>query len=255
MFRFRYLIQPISAIFFNLPFLAPCLRQVPVPVFNCYACPLASGACPIGTIQHFFVLKILPVYTIGVLGFIGALSGRFSCGFLCPFGYFQDWIYKIKSKKLFLPHKHFLTYIKYLSLLILVIIIPYITGEPWFSKLCPLGMIQAGIPLTIFDQSLQSLIGPLFYLKIIILVAVVVAGIVIERFWCRVICPLGAIFGLFNSTSLVKMKVNQQNCNDCGVCIKICPAHIDIHKEANSPECIRCLKCTSTCKNITLNLY
>ncbi|MBT9165111.1 MAG: putative electron transport protein YccM [candidate division WS2 bacterium] len=140
-------------------------------------------------------------------------------------------------------------------MLILVIIIPYITGEPWFSKLCPLGMIQAGIPLTIIDQSLRSLIGPLFYLKIIILVAVVAAGIVIERFWCRVICPLGAIFGLFNSTSLVKMKLNQQKCSDCGICVKICPAHIDIGREANSLECIRCLKCSSKCKNITFDLH
>lgn len=255
LFRFRQFIQPISTIFFNLPFLAPCLKQVPIPVFNCYACPLASAACPIGTLQHFSVIKIFPVYTVGLLGFVGALSGRFSCGFLCPFGYLHDWLFKIKSKKLFLPHKHLSTNLKYFSLAILAIIIPYITGEPWFSKLCPLGMIQAGIPLTIIDQSLRSLIGPLFYLKIIILIAVIALGVAIERFWCRIICPLGAIFGLFNPISLVKIKVNQQNCNACGACVKNCPAHINIGREANSSECIRCLKCTTSCKNITFSLH
>ncbi len=251
-YNFRGIIQPISTIFFNLPFLAPCLKQVPVPVLNCYACPLASGACPIGTLQHFAIIKKFPFYTIGILGIVGAISGRFSCGFLCPFGYLQDWLYKIKSIKIKFSYRHPFTRLKYLVLILLVFVIPYITNESWFSKLCPVGMLQAGIPLTIIDASLRALISRLFYIKIAIILTVLLGSVFVERFWCRILCPLGAIFSIFNPVSLLRLKVDCQVCTSCEECSQVCPIGIDVHNNPNSPECIRCFKCLSKCENISL---
>ena len=84
-----------------------------VPVLNCYSCPSAMGACPIGAIQNFFAtarfnLSIAQyqfgLYVIGFLGAVGSLVGRMPCGWLCPFGFLQELLYKIKTKKFRIPN-------------------------------------------------------------------------------------------------------------------------------------------------------
>lgn len=251
-YNYRHFFQTFSLLFFNFPLLAPCLKHFPVPVLNCHACPLAAGACPIGTLQHFVIIKKIPFTTIGILGAIGLSTGRFSCGFLCPFGLIQEWLYKIKSLKLKPSYTNIFTKIKYLVLILLVLIIPYYTNDSWFSKLCPVGLLQAGIPLIIIDSSLRSLIGWLFYLKSVILILIVIGSVLIERFWCRLFCPLGAIFSLFNKYCFLKLKVNKTTCSHCGNCSQSCPMSIEIPKSPNSLECIKCFKCLSKCDSISL---
>ena len=80
------------------------LKEYCTPTLNCYACPGAIFACPIGTIQHFAVVGgAIPAYVLGYLAAIGAVVGRMCCGWLCPFGFFQDLLYKVRSVKIAMP--------------------------------------------------------------------------------------------------------------------------------------------------------
>ena len=72
-------------------------KAVCVPGLNCYSCPAASGACPIGSFQAVVGSSKFgfSYYITGFLILIGVLLGRFVCGFLCPFGWLQDLLHKI----------------------------------------------------------------------------------------------------------------------------------------------------------------
>ena len=81
-------------------------KGVCVPVLNCYSCPSALGACPLGAMQNFFAtarfnISIaqyqLGLYVIGFLGAVGALVGRMPCGWLCPFGLLSEGIDALRA--------------------------------------------------------------------------------------------------------------------------------------------------------------
>ncbi len=149
----RIYIQLSATVFFNIPFLATYLKNAPSPVFNCYACPLANTACPIGLIQNIIITGQIPLLTIAVLGFLGILLARFFCGYLCPFGFIQDLLFKISKKEKKIPK--WFAHLKYVSLGVLVIILPLIFLEPVFCKLCPAGTLEAGIPIVGKEYYLQ----------------------------------------------------------------------------------------------------
>lgn len=225
------------------------LKFFPCPILNCYACPVASFACPIGSIQHFIIIGTVPFFVLGTLGLVGAVVGKMTCGWLCPFGFFQDMMAKVTKIKYDIPR--ILEYGQYATLIILVIIMPYWFKEPWFSKLCPQGTLEAGIPWILIDNDLRSQIGTLFSVKIGILAAFASAMVFTKRPFCRTACPLGAIFSLFNHFSLFHLSVSPEGCNDCGSCKSVCPVDLEVHKTPNHRRCIRCLQCT-TCAAVKL---
>lgn len=234
------------------------LKQLCVPGLNCYSCPGALGACPIGALQAVLGSRgrQFSFYAIGFLVAVGALCGRFVCGWLCPFGLFQELVHKIpfpkKLKKL--PGDKFLRALKYIVLVLFVVILPLTVvnivgiGDPWFCKyICPSGMLFGGIPLTILDEGIRSAAGMLFAWKFFILAVVILLSIVVYRPFCRYLCPLGAIYGLFNPVALLRYEVDSNKCIDCGKCKKSCPMDIDLHKEPGSKLCVRCGKCKKNC--------
>lgn len=77
------------------------LKAVCVPGLNCYSCPAAAASCPIGALQAVIGSSKFQFawYVVGFLIFAGALLGRVVCGFLCPFGWFQELLHKIPAKK------------------------------------------------------------------------------------------------------------------------------------------------------------
>ncbi len=120
------------------------LKSVCSPLLNCYACPSALFSCPIGTLQHFMVTGNVPYYGLGTLSVVGATVGRMTCGTLCPFGFLQDLLYKFRAWKVSIPV--WTRYFRYAVLVGLVFLIPYLTHENWFSKLCPMGTLIGGLP-------------------------------------------------------------------------------------------------------------
>ncbi len=233
-------------------------KMICVPGLNCYSCPGALGSCPIGAIQATLGSRNnkFSFYVFGFLMLVGAFCGRLVCGWLCPFGLVQDLLYKIpfpkKLKKL--KGEKFLGMLKYLILAIFVIILPLFAvnivgqGIPWFCKyICPSGTLGGGIPLTILNEDLRSAIGWLYSNKVIILIVTIIASVIVYRPFCRYICPLGAIYGLFNPISLYQYKMDEKKCTKCGVCTAKCKLDIEPYKTPNSSKCIRCGDCKRAC--------
>ena len=144
--------------------------------------------------------------------------------------------------------------LKYLVLLLMVVLLPAFAvdergmGDPFFCKyLCPQGVLEGAIPLSLANAGIRSALGPLFRWKLLILIVVVVLRILIYRPFCKWLCPLGAFYALFNRVSLLSMHVDESKCVSCGKCARTCPMDVDVTKTPNHSECIRCGKCVTAC--------
>ena len=231
-----------------------------VPGLNCYSCPGALGSCPIGALQATLNSREykIALYVIGFLVIVGTVLGRFVCGFLCPFGLVQDLLFKIPFIKKIrtLPGEKFLRYFRFVILAIFVILLPMVIvdftglGDPWFCKyICPAGTLEGGIPLVLLNESMRSAIGFLYKWKIAILIFTVLVSIIIYRPFCRYICPLGAIYGIFNKISIYRYHIDTEKCTECGACQKNCKLNIKVYQNPNSIDCIRCGECKDICPN------
>ncbi len=237
-------------------------KQICLPVLNCYSCPGALTSCPIGSLQavNNHPSFNFSFYVAGLLAIFGILAGRFYCGWLCPFGFLQDLLAKIKKKKITPKLDRPLRYLKYVILILFVLLLPailvneYNMGAPLFCKyICPAGTIQASLPLLLVNSGLRSLVGVIFSWKLLLAIITVAASIFITRAFCRYICPLGAILGIFHPISFYRFGLDATKCIDCGMCAKVCPMDIDPITEHNSPECIRCRNCINVCPTTAIN--
>ena len=193
-------------------------------------------------------------YAAGVVILTGLFFGRAVCGFLCPFGLIQELLNKIPSPKIFLPRKF--ARVKYFLLIAFVVIGPVTTqfGEPTFCQyICPAGTLEAGLPLIAAQENLRAVLGNLFALKISILLGVIVGSVLVHRFFCRVMCPLGAIYGLMNRWSLYRIYFDESKCIGCNRCKKVCPIDLDPTREIDCAECVRCGRCVKICPTKALN--
>ncbi|MBR6718995.1 MAG: 4Fe-4S binding protein [Oscillospiraceae bacterium] len=237
-----------------------------VPVLNCYSCPGALGACPIGAMQAVAGGKerSFSFYVLGVLMLFGSLFGRLLCGVICPFGLIQDLIAKIPLRKITVPVKadHVLRYLKYVILALMVVILPAAvtgplgTGDPWFCKyLCPAGTLESGIPLVLLNPPLRKLAGALFSWKFAVMLAVLIGAVKIPRLFCRYLCPLGAFYALFNRFACYQMHVSKERCIGCGKCDAVCPMAVSVTEQINCGECIRCGKCKAVCPTDAISAH
>ena len=221
------------------------LHNVCSPVFHCYACPLATFACPIGVIAQFSALHVIPFLALGTLFVFGGLLGTFICGWACPFGFLQDLIGKIKTPKLVLPR--WTVNIRYVVLVGLVVLVPYFFGknDPLFiCRVCPAGALEGAVPHMVDQAASGKEVTWPSVAKISILVFFLIAMFFKHRPWCTVFCPLGAIFGLFNRISLFFVRFSGDKCQDCSICHTICKYGVKPNERVNDPRCIRCLECT-----------
>lgn len=233
-------------------------KTVCVPGLNCYSCPGALGSCPIGSLQAVLANRNykFSFYVVGFLILFGSIFGRFICGWLCPFGLIQDLLYKIPF---FRKHKNppghkALIWLKYIILAVFVIILPLFVldiigqGSPWFCKyICPSGTLTAGLPLLAANEPLRQATGFLFQWKLLILIVLILLSVAFYRPFCKYICPLGAVYSVFNPIALYRYQIDTKRCIDCGKCKSACKMDIDVCKNPNSPECIRCGDCIRSC--------
>ena len=231
-------------------------KNVCVPGLNCYSCPAAAGACPIGAYQAVAgsAKYGFSYYITGILILFGVLLGRFICGFLCPFGWFQELLHKIPTKKFSTKKLKCLTWIKYAVLLVTVFLLPALAvndvgmGDPFFCKyICPQGVLEGAIPLSVVNSGIRSALGALFAWKFSVLIAVIAVSVLFYRPFCKWLCPLGAFYALLNKVSLFQMKVDKSKCVDCGKCAEACKMAVDVTKTPNHTECIRCGMCVRAC--------
>lgn len=259
----RHIIQLLAALLYNLNFEGFATgtiyqgetKGVCVPGLNCYSCPGAIGACPIGSLQAALVAsdQRLPLYIVGTVLAFGALLGRTVCGWLCPFGLIQDLLDKVPLPKIKKgAWSRAFSWGKYVILLGLVIVAPIVllnatgVGTPAFcAYLCPAGTLEAGIPLVTMNEDLRFMLGSLFDWKIGVLVALLLVSLFVYRPFCRFLCPLGALYSFFNRFALLRYRVDEKACTNCGACLGVCK--VDIRKVSDR-ECIQCGACVTSCK-------
>lgn len=229
-----------------------------IPVLNCYSCPGALGGCPIGSLQAVSSTAgfRFSFYCLGLMAVFGLVLGRVVCGFLCPFGLLQDLLHRLPVKKVKVPKKldKALRYFKYAVLLFLVLLLPalvlndYGYGETWFCKyLCPVGTLEAGLPLLWKNASLRASLSWLFGWKSCLLLIFLIASTLIHRPFCRYVCPLGAFYGLFHQVGLHQMRLDKEKCIGCGKCEAVCPMGVACQTKIKSAECIHCGECQKVC--------
>lgn len=228
-------------------------KNICAPGINCYSCPGAVGACPLGALQNALTESgnKLPFYMVGIVLLYGLLFARWICGFLCPFGLIQDLLHKIKTPKLKKSRvTRVLSYFKYVLLGFLVIGVPLIYlgfAMPGFCKyICPAGMLEGafGLLSNPDNAGMMAMLGPLFTWKFLLLVGFIAGSIFIYRFFCRFFCPLGALYGLFNKIAFIGVKLDRDACTDCGLCAGTCKMDI---RHVGDHECIQCGECIDVC--------
>ncbi|MEJ5186078.1 MAG: 4Fe-4S binding protein [Candidatus Geothermincolales bacterium] len=251
-------LNPFFAYFSTRSTYAGPLKGACAPGLNCYACPFTVFACPVGGLQHGFVLlrekaaglflKGLGVllYVGAFLSAVGALVGRLPCGWVCPFGLFQELAYRIPGRKRRLPG--WASALRYPVLAGLVFLLPLATGEAWFSRLCPAGFLEGALPLKAIPPA-QPLppTGWFFWLKAALFGALVLWCVPVYRPFCRAVCPLGTVWGWFNGSSLFRLEVEESACSSCGICSRACPVDLELPGGISSHACIRCLRCVGAC--------
>ena len=208
--------------------------------------------CPFGgvaTIYEFattggYIQKIhSAAFILMILGIIVAvLFGAIFCGYICPFGSFQEWIGKI-GKKLFpkkynhfIPQKldNILRYLRYV-VLALVLYQTAVTAKLLFANIDPYYAL-----FNFFTNEVAT--GAYIALGII-----AVLSLFIERPWCKYFCPYGAFLGLFNLFRIFQIRRNADTCIGCKKCDKACPMNIEVSKTdtVRNHQCISCNRCTS----------
>ena len=221
-----------------------------VPGLNCYSCPGAVSACPLGALQNAMSSSgnTAPYYVLGILALFGLTLARTVCGFLCPVGLGQELLYKIKTPKIKKNRvTRVLSYFKYVLLFALVILLPILLHSPTFCKyICPAGTLGGGVSLLFHpeNEDFFAALGGLFTWKFALMVAIIVLCVFCYRAFCRFLCPLGAIYGFFNRIALMGVRLDESKCTDCGLCINHCK--MDIGKVGDH-ECIECGECIAVC--------
>ncbi len=238
------------------------MKALCVPGLNCYSCPGAVGACPLGALQNALSASghRAPYYILGILLLYGVILGRTVCGWLCPVGLMQELLHLLPTPKLKKgAFTRALSWLKYVILLVFVIVIPLYFALrnfplPAFCKyICPAGTLEGAVGLlsNSANGGLFPLLGGLFTWKFILLSVIIALCIFIYRAFCRFLCPLGAIYGLFDKVAIVGVKVEKDRCVGCGKCIGSCPVDI---KRVGDRECVNCGKCVESCPTAAISI-
>ena len=234
-----------------------------VPGLNCYSCPGAVGACPLGAIQNALASSGHRAgwYVLGIVLLFGATLGRTICGWLCPMGLVQELLHAIPTPKLRKsPVTRALSYLKYVVLAVFVAAIPLWYGVrrglpvPAFCKyICPAGILEGafGLLASPNNAGLLSSLGLLFTRKFVIMLAIGLACVFCYRAFCRFLCPLGAIYGTFNRLALTGVRVDAGRCSRCGACVRHCGMDV---RCVGDHECIACGRCMDVCAEGAISL-
>ena len=221
--------------------------------------PSIHALCPYGAIESLYAILISgsllqKIYIgtfllLGITVLIAVLFRRSFCGLLCPFGALQELFarigHKIWKKRPIIPIKadSVLRYLKYL-VLVLTTVMAWRLGRLWVTSFDPYaayGHITA-IPETLAEDPL-SIIG-------FILLGVTVAGsFVYDRFFCKYLCPAGALYAIIGKISPTKVVRDKSVCINCNLCSQACPMNINVAEieQVNSAECINCNECVAVC--------
>ena len=228
----------------NLGFLRVLKTGFVCPFLYCHGCPFAVFGCPIGILQQFVIDGQFPLFTIGSLGVYGMIFGRAFCGWACPFGTLHDMLSPTNRRRGVKTRNRW--YVKY-AVLFLALALAWFALDTVFCKFCPSGSLFAAIPFRLLYPAFSEF-GLFFYIHMFTLALTIVLALLISRFWCRYLCPLGAIAGAFNKVSVLTIDWDEAKCKECEICLDVCVMGITKMEEVGaSTDCTLCGRCVETC--------
>jgi ferredoxin-type protein NapH len=252
----RRVVQTLSLLLLNSNFWGLGTERVCLPIMNCEACAIAWLGCPIGMMGSNLAFREWPLLVLGMTLVVGALFGRFFCGWVCPMGLLQDLLHKIPSKKFNLPR--WTTWIKYAFLVVTVFILGFVFGkEPdvspfFFCNLCPTAALQVVLPTMLIYHDFELTFARSLRLGILVIVLVLSLGV--HRGFCKVMCPIGALIAFANRFSFLSLKLHKPTCVSCSKCDTSCPMDVPVMDSpetgraiSRDTECIECLTCEQVC--------
>ena len=116
------------------------------------------------------------------------------------------------------------------------------------------GTLFGGLPLIGTNPALRGALGWLFTWKFALLAGLLVLSLFLYRPFCRYLCPLGAIYALFNPVALYRFRIDAGRCTRCGACQRACKLSIPVYQIPNSTECIRCGDCRAVCPEDAISI-
>lgn len=238
------------------------VKAVCVPGLNCYSCPAAVGACPLGALQNAVASSANrpAFYVVGLLLLFGLALGRVICGWLCPMGLAQELLHRLPTWKVQKSRfTRYLSWLKYVLLAVFVLAVPLYWGLrrvplPAFCKyVCPAGTLEGAVGLLSNPANADryGMLGFLFTWKFLLMALILGACVFVYRAFCRFACPLGAIYGLFARIALLGVRVEESACTGCGACLRACPMDI---RRVGDHECIHCGACVSACPEKAISI-
>lgn len=208
--------------------------------------------------HHFNITALLPqiVEAIAIIP-VTLLLGRFFCGWMCAFGTMGDFIsllsHRVFKRKFRMNETadRVLKYVKYLWLGFLIVAVwsfgskALRTANPWDA----FGMLLTPGSAPAFSYVLTNLAPAL-----VVLLLIIGASFFVDRFFCRYLCPLGAVFSIISKLRITSIRKPRTKCGRCRVCTNSCPMGIPLYRKDafKSGDCINCFECVANCprKNI-----
>ncbi|MGV8980807.1 4Fe-4S binding protein [Clostridium sp.] len=177
---------------------------------------------------------------------ITVLFGRFFCGWICAFGTYNDLVHLLSKNVFKIKFKvnekvdEVLRYVKYLVLLLLIVFV-WTMGSKVLDSASPW---DAFAQITDFPQVLSD-----YTIGVVMLFLITIGALFVERFFCRYLCPLGAVFNIFSRIGILKIKKPTDKCGNCRVCTNNCAMGLPLYKVESvcGGDCINCLKCVENC--------
>jgi ferredoxin-type protein NapH len=289
---FRNLIQFLAFLTLNIlafkfvyPFIEANLIPIPVPVLS----SLKSSYTLLGGVVDYFQVMLshplFPIIPLAVMLVIGSIFGRFLCGWVCPIGFIQDLILKMKgvTTKVSLRKHVSLIKVKYFVLFLVVFISSTLALSLFFESetrykdalgpfaegiILPIApettlfgtiprLVQSGIESGLLNFSSFTSSGYIVILGFILLAIFFVGAYMVPWFWCRYVCPTGALMSIPMRFSFLGLKRDPSKCTKCGDCVAICPMQIKIldlpWEKFNDPECTLCFECVGACSSGALS--
>ncbi|MCK5559447.1 MAG: 4Fe-4S binding protein [Thermoplasmata archaeon] len=295
--RIKYLrlsVQFVLVILLNLTLIGSYWLSPVLPILRLdIPTDIAAGGqktCTLGTALRSLTLFwpfMLLIITIAILILICIIIGRALCAWACPIGLFHDLVTKgrqtvrVNPKEFSLKTHNKLVGAKYAVLFLILLVALsmglsqlsgdtvsnlYISNFPEgttqtapYCQYCPTPVLYY-ISNSLFLGAELGLTTPVNAAMLFIFIGLVIGAVAMPRFWCRYLCPMGALSSFFNKVSIFSIRKNQSKCNRCNYCVDSCPTRVQIIRDEDKDErvtdmnCDFCLECIEACPEKALSL-
>lgn len=224
--------------------------------------PGVDGFLPISSFMSFYLFittgEIHFAHPAGLFIFLAIILvsfvfGKAFCSWLCPVGFISELVGDFGEKiykKIFKRRVHLPEWIDYPLRSLKYLLLGFLFYSVFFlmSTLAIQAFLDSPYNI-VADLKMYYFFADISQTALIILAALFVLSVFIRNFWCRYLCPYGALLGLVSFISPNKIKRNPVSCIDCGLCAKACPSYIKVDKVNTviSDECNTCLSCVDIC--------